>query len=467
VVTAAVKRVFDKYGNRKNRNEARLRFLWQNLGEERFRQVYEEEVARLRAENPAPLTILEPPPNAEAPDLPPPIVDEAEFHEWKRRFVEPQRQAGVFSVLVPVFLGNLRSEDAIRLADLVASFGPHVLRATLGQNLRLRDIPEISLGRVWSVVRELGEIPSVPRVLANAVACTGADTCKLGMCLSKGALRATVDGLLNSGLRLDDIPDFRLNFSGCRNSCGQHLLADLGLFGNPGRHGRAFPAYDVVAGTRLADGQARLAGPIGQVKVNARDVPGFVRDVLARWIENKDNHPSFAAYVDADGTKDILAIAERYRAIPDFDEDRSYYTDWGADEPFSLAGRSAGECSAGLFDLIQLDLKTANRLRNELKAGIADKDGALYRITLLSARALMITLGKTAVADGAVFEAFRQDFIEAGLIDKRFDHILTAASVGDKEGLRRHETDVIDLVPEVERLFRSMDDSLRLSLQPA
>src|ERR1035437_4007417 len=52
LVATAIKRLFDAHGNRKNRHAARLRFLWNTLGEERFRQLYEEQLQKVRVDNP-------------------------------------------------------------------------------------------------------------------------------------------------------------------------------------------------------------------------------------------------------------------------------------------------------------------------------------------------------------------------------------------------------------------------------
>ncbi len=465
VVAEAVKRLFDKHGNRKKRNAARLRFLWTSLGEAGFRALYEAELRALRAENPPPLAIDDTPETSQIPAFAALEIDTAEFVEWKRRFVSPQRQPGLVSVLVPVLLGNVRNEDALRLAVLLAPFGPHVLRATFSQNLRLRNIPEAYLGNIWTVVREFGPLAAAPVALANAVSCTGADTCQLGMCLSKGALTATIDALGNSGLPLDGVGDFRLHISGCPNTCGQHLLADLGFYGNAGSKGqRMYPAYAVVAGARLNDGQARFARPVG--RVSARDLPAFTRDVLKTWLDRKDAYDSFAAYVDDGGEQEIRALAERYRDIPDFRDDRSYYYDWGASEPFSLAGRGSGECAAGLFVLIELDLKTARRLRDELPTA-ADPDDALYRLTLLSSRALLIARSIEAPSDASVFENFHKHFLLAGLVDRRFETIVTAALRRDGAVLRQRRADVLELLAAIETLYQSMDNSLRFPADAA
>jgi sulfite reductase (ferredoxin) len=464
VVTTAIKRLFDKHGNRKNRHAARLRFLWNTLGEERFRELYEEQLQRVRAENPQTLQIEEVPQSSTLPAFAPDVDQTPEFARWQERFVEPQKQPGLVSVLVPVFLGNLKNEDAIRLADFLEPFGNYVVRAAFGQNLRLRNIPEAYLPNVFHLVQQITELASGPRLVGNSISCTGADTCKLGICLSKGALAATADRLKDSNLDLNQIPDFRLNLSGCPNTCGQHMLADLGFFGNVGRkEQQMFPAYMVVAGAEIGEGKARLARQID--RVSARDLPEFVHEVLKLWLVKKDGFSSFAAYVDGEGTQDLRAIADRFRTIPEFSVDKTYYYDWGAKDTFSLVGKGLGECSAGLFDLIEVDLKTARNLREELRSGDSQDDDALYAIALRSARALLITRGIEAPTDIAVFENFRKHFIQAGLIGARFEPVIVAAQQKDAETLNRFEEEVFALLEAVEALYRSMDNSLRFAVE--
>jgi sulfite reductase (ferredoxin) len=464
VVTTAIKRLFDQHGNRKNRHAARLRFLWNTLGEKRFRELYTEQLERVRTENPPALLLEEVPQSGTLPPFAPEVDPSREFAQWRERYVEPQRQSGLVSVLVPIFLGNLKNEDAIRLADFLEPFGNYVVRAAFGQNLRLRNIPEAYLPNVFHLVQEITELASGPRLLGNSISCTGADTCKLGICLSKGALAATADRLKNSDLDLNQISEFRLNLSGCPNTCGQHMLADLGFFGNVGRkEQQMFPAYMVVAGAEIGEGKARLARQID--RVSARDLPQFVHEVLKLWLVKKDSFSSFAVYVDGEGTQDIRAIADRFRAIPEFSVDQTYYYDWGAKDTFSLVGKGLGECSAGLFDLIEVDLKSARHLREELRSGDSQDEDALVAIALRSARALLITRGIEAPTDSAVFENFRKHFIQAGLIGARFEPVIAAAQQKNTEALNQLEEEVFALLEAVEALYRSMDNSLRFAVE--
>jgi sulfite reductase (ferredoxin) len=271
-------------------------------------------------------------------------------------------------------------------------------------------------------------------------------------------------------LDLNQIPEFRLNLSGCPNTCGQHMLADLGFYGNVARRGQQmFPAYAVVAGARVGDGEARLARTID--RVSARDLPRFVEDVLKLWLEKKSGHASFADYIDAEGTQDLRSIADRYRNIPAPEVDRSYYCDWNSDEMFSLAGKSAGECSAGLFDLIEVDLKQAKRVREQLQAAEEQDEkaveAALYTVTLCSARALLITRGIEAPTDTAVFENFRKHFIASGLIDSRFEPVVAGAQQQPRLALASQKDDAFALLDAVDGLYRSMDNSLRFTAATA
>ncbi len=460
----AVKRLFDKHGNRKNKHAARLRFLWNKLGEDRFRELYEQEFQDIT--------------ETAAPELKE-IVNEAalsqefaqgyarreetpEFSLWKERFAAPQRQEGLFSLLLPVPLGNLPCRQARELAEALAPCGENTLRCTMEQNLSIRNIPEAYLGKIYQAVKGFSDLVAAPRFLGSCIACTGASTCKLGICLPRGALTAISKKLLKAKLNLDGLRDFRLNISGCPNSCGAHPKADLGFYGQVGRKGqRLYPSYVIVAGARLGTEAPRLALKIDSI--SARDLPDFVRDFLAVYLEKKERYADLAAYIDAEGPGDIKAICDRYREIPDFEDDKNYYVDWGAEDFFSLVGRGVGECSAGLFDLIDVDLKAIKDGQRELEAGQAPEQAGeiLYQIALSAARMLLVTRAVEARSDSEVFDNFIKYFLESELIEKRFRPLLEEAKGGNTAALPPLKQDIYALARAVEQLYADMDDALK------
>jgi hypothetical protein len=124
-----------------------------------------------------------------------------------------------------------------------------------------------------------------------------------------------------------------------------------------------------------------------------------------------------------------------------------------------------GECSAGLFDLIDLDLKKAAALRDA--SPNTDDGQALYQIALLAARALLITRAIEADSDVAVFASFDRHFIQSGLIDAHFAAVVLAGQKADLAALGRQRTDVIGLLAEVDTLYQNMDNSLRFPAETA
>lgn len=347
LVAEAVKRVFAKYGNRNDKHAARLRFLWREKGEDGFRKLYDEELQELRRQPLARLALRQSPTPALSVPIEPIKDAGCPFATWKRRHVAPQRQSEHFSVLIPLLLGDLNCDHALMLANFLEPFGDHTLRATSAQNLRLRNIPEGCLENVYAVLKDISDLAAAPALLTNTISCAGAGTCRLGVCLSRGAAQAISDRLMESRLDLDQIPDFKIHVSGCPNTCGQHLIADLGFYGKVGRKGdQILPAYGVVAGAIVRNGgKARFARSLGQIR--ARDLPRFVEEVLKIWIEKRTRFTSFAQYIDSEGGNDIRGLCGRQETVLDGNAEGSQFVDWGATKAFSLEGRGQGECSAG------------------------------------------------------------------------------------------------------------------------
>jgi len=462
LVAEAVKRLFSKFGNRRNKHSARLRFLWNTLGEDRFLEEYQKQRTTLEAEHPAPFV---PPASSDTPQMLSGLAaDERspDFGLWKKRYVAAQRQSGLCSVLVPLPLGDISSEKAVLLADSLAPFGDSTIRCTADQNMSLRNIPQHHLGNIFAVVRQVSASWNSPKLFANAVACAGASTCQLGICLSRGALSAIIDRLKTSDVNLDGLDDFRLHFSGCLNSCGRHGLADLGFFGKAGRKGQhSYPAYTIVAGAKIDPGKgSALAHKIDEI--SARQVPQFVEEFLRHYVLRKESFSSFQDYLEKEGEDKIRAICDKYRHIPTIEEDESYYRDWDAEGPFSLAGRGTGECAAGLFDLIEVGLGKvrADRSAFDAESDPAVRSAILERLVVTAARALLLTKGVEAAANQDVLDRFESDFMDTGLVADRFRPVIGAARKG-AEALAAISDRALAFSKEIEDLYASMDDTLQ------
>jgi sulfite reductase (ferredoxin) len=426
-VAEAIKRVFDKHGNRKNRHRARLRFLVEDVGFEAFEKLYREEFDRLG--------------DVAAPPL-------------RARLAKP---AGSTTVEITPPLGVLQAEQIRRLADVVERFGEGILRATNWQTAVLRCVSEEELPALHAELAGLGLGTDDPAILKHLVTCAGASTCRLGIGLSRGLAEAIRGALLGSDLDLKGAAgEITIHISGCPNACGRHPVGQIGLYGAARRvNGRLVPHYVVQLGGHVEEGKTVLAS--GAYAIPARNVPNFLVEFL-RSFDSSGQQPDFAAYLAADGRQVAESLSRKYADVPEFAKDKNYYFDWGAEEIFSLAGRGPGECGAGVFDLIQVDLASA---------GEALEAGRLFSATALAARALLVTRGEQADTDRQSLELFRRHFVEPGVVSAEFTPLIEKAqralTAADPEaGFDATNQEVASLLAAVRDLYESMGPSLRL-----
>jgi len=341
VVAEAVKRVFAAHGNRTDRSKARLRFLWNELGRERFIGLYTAQRGELMARSGWELEPVPLPGKAGAgPASGGCLPASQEFETWARRFVSPQRQPGMHSVVLPVSRGVLDIGTAQDLAAFLEPFGDDVVRCTAEQNLALRNIPASALPQVHAMAVRLFPLSNHPRVIGTSIACTGAATCALGLCRAPDALGAIEERLCALGTELDACPDLRLALSGCGNACGRHLMADLGFSGMVGRHnGAPYPAYGVFTGARFTNGDAQFAAKAGEIA--AQDLAGFAADVVLGFART-GACTGFAAYADGPGRVRIKTACASRAQVPTADQNPAFYVDGTAGIPF-LSQRSGHE----------------------------------------------------------------------------------------------------------------------------
>ena len=458
LISEAIKRVFDKNGDRRNKHLARLRFLVERIGMEAFRALYEAELTALRASQPAPLDIrpFPQPGNPPAAGQPLPARRQAPaFYSWFDRNVALQKQAGFFVVHIPLLVGDLTSEAAADLAGVVSAHGDGILRATQSQNVSLRWVAESELAAVFDKLDAIGLAAPESPVLRDLVACAGASTCRLGICLSRGLAKAVRQELSDSEIPLDELGDLRIHVSGCPNSCGRHPIGDIGFSGAARRvDGRSVPYYAVQVGGRLGEGKTRLGTNVGAVP--SRNAPEFVRDLLQAW-QGSSHASDFDRFVENGGIDVVRSLIESHAQTPVFKQNKEFFIDWDASKDFSLSGRGAGECSAGVFDLIEIDLANA---RESLEAG------RLYPATLFAARALLVTQSLQPKTDLETFEFFQSHFIGKNLVDAALADVIEAgrqsASVPNPEAsFHGTPSAVTDLVASMRVLYESLDSSLR------
>lgn len=451
----AAKNFFNLNGNRKNRHKARIRYIFYKNGEDEARRLYFEEYNKLITDDSLDFYPAELPFVHNTPAFAP-VTDESEdFVTWKQRYAKQQTVGSGYYLTIPVLHGNLSPETFTKIGDFLEGFGNDVIRFTPRQNIQLRNIPEEYLPNVYRFFKQLDFPLNEPVIINNIISCTGADTCRLGICLPKGLVRGIISKLRKSALALDEVSDLKININGCSNSCAQSAWADLGFSGRIGRvDEHPYPAYTVWARTR---GKKELAEALGFLA--AKDIPAFVAEYLGYFINVKGKYADYDEFVRAEGAKVISELIAQHKNVPSFDEDKNYFFDWGADEIFSLTSHGQAECSAGLFDIIEIDQATIKERQSKLNEPDADRESLLHDIVFSASRMLLVTRGVEPRTDDEVYDNFESHFIDAGIVSQKFKPVVEKA--------RKHESltsdfDVIqDLAAKVNELYAGMDDSLQ------
>jgi len=350
----AAVRVFNRHGNRGNKNLARFKFVLRERGFDWVREQIELEYADILVNggiawpemvpegfggyrsNPRPLGV-----GALLPMADRQPTGDAAYDAWLETNVVDQRQAGYAAVVVRVDQGNLSGAQLRALASVASKLGDGSARVSIDQNVLLPYIPLAAVPRVYAALREVGLAESGARQIGDVTTCPGAYSCNLGItkAMSLGAaLQDTVRGYRDAGVKR-----LSIKISGCPNSCGQHWIADFGFYGNARKiAGRELPYYLMLLGGGYDSGGIMRFGLAVQ-SIPARLAPQAVTRVLDHFIANRLDGESFRDYVLRHKVETFRALtldlAKPAELFPEI------YQDWGDQEAYSLQlGR--GECAA-------------------------------------------------------------------------------------------------------------------------
>ena len=348
----AVLRIFNKYGNRQNKNKARLKFVLRERGfdwlkehiELEYRDILKNGGIELPAEVPESFGGFQavPPPLGAGKQLP--VVNghsNPEYDRWLETNVRRQRQNGYAVVTVKVPQGNLTSGQMRAVAGLARGAGDGYVRVSMDQNLMLGFIPLQNLKRVYTALRGIDLADAGAHEIDDVTTCPGAYSCNLALTKSMNL----GDAVAKAVAGYDDTLVRRLavHISGCPNSCGQHWTGDVGFYGNARKiDGREVPYYQMLLGGGYdRDGMLRFG--LAVQSVPARLAPLAVQRVLDHFIQHRTEGESFREYVLRHKVETFRALtadlAKPAEIVPEM------YRDWGDEEAFSLKlGR--GECAA-------------------------------------------------------------------------------------------------------------------------
>ncbi|WP_346295288.1 NirA family protein [Rhodopseudomonas sp. P1] len=210
-VADAIVRVFIEHGDRTDRNKARLKYVLDAFGFDKYLALVEEKLGR---------KLIRVPTEAAAPR---PAQDRA-----AHLGVHPQQQEGLNWIGVRLATGHLASAQMRGLAEVARSFGDGDLRLTVWQNLLISGVADARVAEATAAIEALGLAITASPLRAGLIACTGASGCRFAAAHTKETAEAIAQ-YCEPRVPLDT--PINIHLTGCHNSCAQHFISDIGLIG--------------------------------------------------------------------------------------------------------------------------------------------------------------------------------------------------------------------------------------------
>lgn len=416
----SVLRVFDRYGERKSRAKARMKFLLKDIGLAAFKELITEEQKAIEFKSVAvdyQSYVPSKPVSVTIPETA--VQDEVAFNLWKTTNLIPQKQEGFVAIGIKVLLGDFYTDKARLLANLVDVYAAGEIRLTLRQNIIIPFVKEALLPFFYTELEKLGFVEAGYNKAVDITACPGTDTCNLGIASSTGIAKELERVITTEYPQYLKNEDLVIKISGCMNACGQHNMANIGFQGMTVRTPEKLvaPALQVLlGGGNLGNGNGVFADKV--VKVPSRRGPEALRRILNDFEANA-NGQAFIEYYKEKGEKYFYHFLNDLQDVSNLTQED--FIDWGEEEKY-LKQIGIGECAGVVIDLIAtLFLESEEKIEN---ANEAFKNrvysGAIYyayQSLVNTAKAMLLSDKKKTNTHASIISQFDEVFVTSKKID--------------------------------------------------
>jgi ferredoxin-nitrite reductase len=291
-VADAVVRVFIEHGDRTNRAKARLKYVLDAWGFEKFVATVEEKLGRKLIRAPA------------VAIAPRPACD-----RLAHIGVHRQKRSGLCWIGVALPVGKLTVDQMRGLGKIAQEFGDGDIRLTVWQNLLISGVTQARVAQAEAAIAALGLSTKATSLRAGLIACTGNAGCRLAMSDTKGHAEA-IARWCESRVQLDT--PLNIHLTGCPNSCAQHYIGDIGLLGTKVQvsdDGDQVEGYHIHVGGGF--GPDALCGREIYRDVKAEDAPATIERMLKSYLAHRaapqESFMAFTRRHEIDALKALFA----------------------------------------------------------------------------------------------------------------------------------------------------------------
>ena len=295
-VADAVVRVFIDNGDRTDRAKARLKYVLDAWGIDKFLSAMEEKLGG---------KLLRAPLEA--------ISSRPAFDRAAHVGVHPQKQPDLHWIGVALPVGRLTPEQMRGLARLAHDFGDGDIRLTVWQNLLISGVPTVRVEAATAAIDALGLSTKANSIRAGLIACTGNAGCRLALSNTKRNAQEIAEWC-EARVAIDSAVNIHL--TGCPNSCAQHYVGDIGLLGARvavSEDGDTVEGYHIHVGGGF--GPAAGIGREIYRDVKAEDTPRTVERMLKAYLAHRTGREEpFFAFTRRHELEALKAMFEQQEA---------------------------------------------------------------------------------------------------------------------------------------------------------
>ncbi len=269
-VADAIVRVFVDSGDRTNRNKARLKYVLDAWGFEKFLSAVEEKLG-------AKLTRIE------ASH----VKSRPQADRLAHLGVHAQKQDGSHWIGLVLPVGKLTAAQMGAIAAVARDLGDGDIRLTVWQNLLISGVAYADVPAALNRIVAMGLSANPTSIRAGLVACTGNTGCKFAASNTKGTAEAIAQHV-ESRLELDQ--PINIHLTGCHHSCAQHYIGDIGLIAAKvpvNDDGDTVEGFHVVVGGGTGE-NARIGRELLR-DVKKEDCPGKVEQLLRAYLSHRES----------------------------------------------------------------------------------------------------------------------------------------------------------------------------------
>jgi ferredoxin-nitrite reductase len=291
-VADAVVRVYIDYGDRTDRNKARLKYVIDRMGMAKVVAMVEEKLGRTLDRVPAEAL------------LPRPAFDRAAHIG-----VHAQKQRGLNWIGVVLPVGRMTAAQMRGLAEVARDLGDGDIRLTVWQNLLISGVPSDKVAAAQAKIAALGLSTSTNSIRAGLVACTGNVGCKFAASDTKRHAEE-IARWCETRLELDG--PVNIHLTGCHHSCAQHYIGDIGLLAckvQTSEDGDTVEGYHIHVGGGF--GPDAAIAPELYRDIKAEDAPRTVERILKAYLAHRASpQESFLAFTRRHEVDALRALVE-------------------------------------------------------------------------------------------------------------------------------------------------------------